>query len=548
MSKVLVVGFDGATFDVIRPLVTEGRLPTLAKLFDEGAFGTLQSTIPPVTPAAWTTFFTGKNPGKHGIYDFQKLDPETYSFSTVRTDQHREKTVWQLLGDAGYRSIIMDVPFTYPPRPLNGWMITGYGTPRTPDTTFTYPENLADHLPADLQSEVRVALPSNRFDRSQRFIDEWEEIMDGRQRMFRHMLDTQAWDLFMVVFSITDTMAHVFWTYLDPAHPNYDRPEAEKYREAFLGGYEKCDELLGELMDAAGTDTTTLVLSDHGFGSVRPRQYVFRRLLEGGYLHTKQPPLLSVFGDSLMKGAVKLYTEFPILREWVKGLRPGQRKSMKQNLRRAGLMPTDDSIDYSRSKIIPSNFGLRMWVNDTARFAQGAVAPHEREAVLAELSEYLKSDRDPVTGQQIIAETYQGKGLYHGPFEDDGPDLVIEYANLYDPNTPHKGQNPHVEGGHTPSGIFFARGSQIQNKEIEDAGLIDLTPTILHLFGEQIPQDMDGRVLTDIFTDSFQVRRPVEYSDDAANVAQSSGVESSGYTDEEEEEIKEQLRQLGYID
>lgn len=261
MSKVLVVGLDGATWDIIRPLVAEGRLPTIARLLDKGASGTLYSTTPPVTPAAWTTFFTGKNPGKHGIYDFQRLNHETYELTSVRTEQHREQTLWELLGEAGFRSIILDVPFTYPPRPFNGIMITGYGTPRVSNTTFTHPVDLTEHLPPRLHSEIRVALPSYRFDRSRPFIQEWQEIMRGRQKLLRYMIDEEEWDLFMVVFSITDNMAHVFWTYIDPAHPNYFRPEAEEYREAFLGAYEQGDRILGELMERAGLiDLTPTIL------------------------------------------------------------------------------------------------------------------------------------------------------------------------------------------------------------------------------------------------------------------------------------------------
>ena len=283
MTKVLIVGWDGATFDVIHPLLAKGKLPNLARLMQTGAWGTLHSIIPPVTPGAWTSFFTGKNPGKHGIYDFQDLDPTTYQFTPVRTDRHREKTLWQLLGEQGLRSIILDVPYTYPPQPLNGWMLTGYGSPRTPDTVLTYPPTLAEQLPPELREEIRLAQPTHRFDRSPAFVAECAQIMAGRQKLLHHLITQEAWDLFMVVFSITDNLAHVFWTYYDPAHPNFHKSEALAYREAFLNAYITCDQLLGELMDRAGPDTITLVISDHGFGSVRPRQYMQQRLMQGGY-------------------------------------------------------------------------------------------------------------------------------------------------------------------------------------------------------------------------------------------------------------------------
>lgn len=548
MSKVLVVGIDGATFDIMSPLVQEGRLPTLEYVLERGAHGRLESTRPPATPAAWTTFFTGKNPGKHGIFDFQRLDPTTYQMQSTRTEEHSEKTIWELLGDQGHRSIVLDVPFTYPPRPLNGLMITGYGTPRSPDTTFTYPADLSEKVPPSLRSEIRVAVPTHKFDRSPAFIEEWKEIMHGRQRLLRYMIDEEAWDFFMVVFSITDMMAHVFWTYVDPAHPNYHRSDAETYREAFFGAYETCDRLLGELMEAGGDDTTTLVVSDHGFGSVRPRQYVFRRLLEGGYVETKKPAGVNLLGDRLIKAAVRLYTRFPFLREWAKGLRPGQRKAVKNTLKRAGAMPSMSNIDVSRSKIIPVSFGLRMWVNDQDRFAEGCVPLAQKEALVRELCAFLETDRDPIHDEPIIAATYRPDELYHGPYAQQAPDLVVEYANFFDPETPHRGKNPHVEGGHTPQGILLAHGPCITTTNVEGAGLADLAPTILHLFDQKIPPDMDGRVLTEMYTGDVLERQPVRFGDTPATHESAPRTLGAGYTAEEEATIEAQLRQLGYIE
>ncbi|GAB4581820.1 MAG: alkaline phosphatase family protein [Anaerolineales bacterium] len=544
MPKVLIVGWDGATFDVIHPLLAEGKLPNLAKMMQTGTWGTLRSTIPPVTPGAWTSFFTGKNPGKHGIYDFQDLDPATYEFKTIRTDCHREKTLWQILGEQGLRSLIIDVPFTYPPKPLNGWMITGYGTPRTPETIFTYPENLPDLLPAELRPEIHVALPKNKFNRSQTFIDEWAAIMAGRQKLLRHLITTQPWDLFMVVFSITDNMAHVFWTYLDPEHPNYHKPEGEKFRTAFLNAYITCDTLLGELMDAA-PDATTLVLSDHGFGSVRPRQYVLRRLMQGGYLTPANGQTRSL-KNRAMQFATDIYMRFPILREWVKGLRPQHLKAVKKSAERASLMPTKGT-DFIHSKIIVTNFGLRLWVNDTARFPHGKVSPAEKDALLTHLADYLKADRDPINGRPIIANVYRGETLYHGPFAERGPDLVIEYANHYRLTTDKPGANPHTEGGHTLDGIFLASGHPIAPYPSPSPlpSLIDLAPTILHLFNLPIPPDMDGRVLTEIFAPAWLAAHPIRQGTEPAQ--HPAAGPSQELTAAEEASVEDQLRRLGYI-
>lgn len=544
--KVLLVGFDGATFDIIRPLVADSRLPTLAHMMETGAHGILRSNIPPITPSAWTSIFTGKNPGKHGIYDFEKIDPQTYRLQTIRSSQHNEKTLWQLLTEANKRSIIVDVPFTYPPQPFNGLMITGYGTPRTPDTIFTYPQKLADHLPPDLHPEVRVALPTHRFDRSQQFINEWQGIMAGRRKLLHHLIKQEAWDFFMVVFSITDNMAHVFWTYVDPAHPNYHREEGEAFREAFYHGYELCDQLLGELMEKAGPNTTTLVASDHGFGSVRPRQYTFQRLLEGGYLTLHGSSGTPSLKSWLMKTAVTTYNRFPILREQVKGLRPDNLVALKRTLYHSGIMPSEKNLNLKESRVIPSSFGLSLWVNEIGRYSAGAVAPSKKAAFLAELSQFLLADRDKVTGDPIVAHTYEGGTLYHGPFIAHRPDLIIEYANFFKPGGTTTSPNPHLEGGHTLEGIFLAFGPPIQTTTLPEASLIDLAPTILYFLDQPIPPDMDGRVLTTVITSHHLANHPMQMSDTPAQHHTSQTAES--YTAEEEQELNEQLRQLGYID
>lgn len=546
IKRVLVVGLDGATWDILRPLATAGRLPNMQRIMQNGTHARLQSTIPPATPAAWTSMFTGKNPGRHGIYGFQKLDPQTYEFDTVRTHRHREKALWQLLSEQGKRAIMMDVPFTYPPQPFNGLMITGYGTPRTPETVFTYPADLRAILPSELQDEIRLAVPKTRFDRSQRFIDEWAEVMEGRRRLLSHLLTQQPWDFFMVVFSITDNMAHVFWTYADPAHPNYYRPEAEQFREAFYHSYEQCDRLLGELSDRAGAQTTTLVISDHGFGSVRPRQYLFHRLLEGGYLvagSTGERQWLPT--GRLLRVAVKTYSRFPKLRELVKGLRPGSRGRLISTLRTAGMMPEAESIDYERSKVILSSFGLQLWINEQGRFAQGIVRREQRAELIDELSEYLLSDSDPISGQPIIRTVYRGRDVFEGPFVDGCPDLVIEYNNLFNSPGPAGQRNGLTEGGHIREGIFLAQGPVIGPGEIEEAHLVDLAPTILHLLDLPVPPDMDGSVLESMLVAPYKEQNPIRFADKPARSTDVEGPDP--YSAEQDAELRDQFRQLGYL-
>jgi predicted AlkP superfamily phosphohydrolase/phosphomutase len=229
-------------------------------------------------------------------------------------------------------------------------------------------------------------------------------------------------------------------------------------------------------------------------------------------------------------------------------LRPDNLRTLQKTLDNSGIMPSEKTLDLKESQMIPSDFGLSLWVNEYGRFAQGKVSPNEKETLLAELSRFLLADRDKVTNEPIIANTYQGDALYQGPFTSLKPDLVIEYNNFYRPQVDNKKQNPHVEGGHTLDGIFLAYGEPIKATEIHEASLIDLAPTILHLLGQPIPPDMGGRVLIAALTTDYEAAHPIQKSSEPAQWQNGRQQQSPSLTALEKEELDEQLRQLGYIE
>src|SRR6059036_19158 len=145
VPKVVVIGLDAATWTVIRPCMAEGKMPNLAKLMKAGVSGTLESILPPITPPAWTSFMTGKNPGKHGIFHFMEAQPGTYGLRYLNAASRRAKTVWRMLSDAGYTVGTMNIPFTYPPEQLNGFQISGMDTP-SEKSPFIYPPELRSEL------------------------------------------------------------------------------------------------------------------------------------------------------------------------------------------------------------------------------------------------------------------------------------------------------------------------------------------------------------------------------------------------------------------
>jgi predicted AlkP superfamily phosphohydrolase/phosphomutase len=535
--RVLIVGLDGGTFHVIRPLIAQGRLPNLAALIEEGAWGELTSTMPSITPVAWTSFATGKNPGRHGLFDFQTIDPQTYEPKTVRGYRHGQKTLWKLLTEAGLSSIVLDVPFTHPPEPIKGLMVSGYGTPRTPGTVFTHPPELAAELKARY-GDFGVALPGVRFDRSEEFFAEWDAIIASRERVAVDLISERDWDLFMVVMSVTDNLAHALWTYYDPAHRNYYDKDGPRFRQVFEGCYEACDRLLGRLVEQA-PEADLIVMSDHGFGTGRPRQYLVNALARGGFVQYK-----GTGGGRLVRWAASLYLRLPWLRGLVKNLRPERRKQLKRELKDRHLMPGLGNIDPIHSQVIPANPGLQMYINRSDRFSAGLVGPDEVEKVCQRVTGYLLSLRDKVSGGPVIRSVYRADEVYTGPKVGNAPDLVIEYTNMYDSQASEPRLNPSLEGRHEQQGILLARGPHIERSQVEGARIEDLAPTVLHLLGQPVPEDMDGRVLIEALEPGLLAKNPVKPGPPAVESHTAEG----DYSSEELAEVEEQLRSLGYIE
>ncbi len=540
-SKIMVVGFDGATFDVIRPLVGAGRLPNLARLMDEGAWGTLHSTVPPISPTAWTTFATGKNPGRHGVFDFRQLN-ETYQWQT-RPTQQRHKTLWQLLSEADRRVVAVDVPFTYPPEPVNGLMITGYPTPRTPETVFTHPADLPERL-KDAGFDLTLGWPEDRIDVHPDFFRAWEIVMDERARLLSHLIRHEPWDLLMVVFGITDTLAHTLWHYLDPAHPAYHDSQAEPYREALFHGYELADRGLGRLWSQIDADTHLMVLSDHGFGSIRPRQWLFRFLEEHGWLRYPRPDGIGALLSPLRTQALKLYTEVGWLRRLIRELRPGAKGAMRAALAKGGLLAETERLDAPRSPVIPSDMGTHLYLNREGRFEEGFLSPEEADALADEIRDALLAARDPADGQPIVRAVHRREAVYEGAEVAQAPDLIVTYANRYDPDKTSAAVNPQLTGGHAPEGILLAWGPAVRAGEAPATSIVHVAPTVLSLMNEPVPPDMDGARLDGWLDPAWVSAHPVRVGDRPAVRGGAEGALGA----EEQDAVEAQLRALGYIE
>lgn len=528
LSRVVVVGLDGATLDIINPMISEGRLKNFDNLSRIGGKGKLTSTILPLSATAWNTFSTGKNPGKHGIYDFSRRVPGTYTYAPVSSSDRDGKTIWEYASAAGRRCLVVNVPLTYPPEKVNGIMVSG----------FPYPEKRKDYaIPVDVLGEIErdtgithLHKPSPHFLKpgdERKLIDEMLRITEDQAKVVRYLLKREKWDLVVTVFDATDVVSHFFWRYIDPNNPRYDRKKAADFGPLFYDVYEAVDRAFGEISLDLSPEDHTFVISDHGFGPVYYAVYMNNWLLQNNYLKLKRKA-----GTRVRKAffRVGITTDFLFRAAKRLGLVGSRtyaygKKSRSLQLAKALSLSLDD-IDWERTQVFSyGNYG-QFFLNIKGREPRGALEPGESaRRVMAEIREKLGSLRDPRSGRTLFDIIYSKEEIYWGPRTDAAPDLVFfdstmtyRAHRLFEFGSRNMiAPDPIYSGSHRMDGVMMVSGPGITNKPIPDgARLIDVPPTLLHILGLQVPASMDGQVLMNIFDkESGLGRRPPAYEQES---------------------------------
>jgi predicted AlkP superfamily phosphohydrolase/phosphomutase len=550
-SKVFAIGVDGGTLELVQPWAQAGKLPTFARIMAQGAVGELESTIPPITGPAWASFMTGKNPGGHGVGDWMRRVDGGYRLTPVNATEIKSRLFWDLLGQAGKRVGIINVPVTYPPRPLNGFLISGLLTPRG-SQDFTYPPALAQQLQQELGSYQAHLSQFYAKGRVEPFLQDLWGLIEGRTKAALYLMDRFEWDFFMVHYFATDAVQHALWHCMDPKHPQHDPREAERYGNAILECYQRVDTAVGQLISELDDDTVLLVMSDHGAGSLYKYIYLNNWLLKEGYLKLKQDPFtllkslafrLGFTPESLYRGMARLGLNKVAFRA---------QKKTRYNLLRTFFLSAQD-IDWGGTKVYSiGNIG-QIFINLKGREPMGIVEPGaEYEDLRDEIMAKLRQVRDPETGEKVMERVYKREEVYSGPYLPQMADILILPKDLsyqaaglseFMSNTimaPSFGYT----GGHRMQGLCMLRGDCIRPKsELKGARIIDLAPTILYLMGVPIPADMDGMVLKGVLEPEFLAKHPIQMAESEVTIED----DGSGFSEEEAEMIAERLRSLGYV-
>jgi predicted AlkP superfamily phosphohydrolase/phosphomutase len=546
--RVIVIGLDGATFSLIDPLLEQGKLPSLKDLVNNGIRARLLSTIPYATVPAWPSFMTGKNPGKHGVFDFFTFADGQRRISN--SQDIRSLTLWEILSVYGKRSIVMNVPGTFPPARISGVVVSGMLTPT--GAAFVSPQGIRaflDQVTGGYRVNSRSHLSGSRL------VEDVYEVTEKQKAGLLALLKHQDWDFAMMMFRATDVIAHHFWE------------EQDVVREC----YQYMDGVVGEIVSAL-PDATILLISDHGFQGQRKDFHINKWLIDQGYMCIKkgqgteasrweeigrlegraelaeiylQPSRASRALLRLGLTGQKLRKFMP--RTWWNALKRSAPRGLRHHI--PATADAGYEVDWERTQAS----GYQLYAMESKAIKVMNLDQASRTRVCAELVDRLAALRDAQTGEPIVRRAYRREELYVGPYVDRAPDVILDlhdgcnitnsfFADDY--VTPRE----HVRGCHHQEGIFVASGNDIESgKELDSPlSLVDVMPTVLHCLGSPVPDDCDGRVLKEVLdADSEVYQRQVLYkamdwTDHVANGSLPS-------RDDEQAEIEERLKALGYL-
>jgi predicted AlkP superfamily phosphohydrolase/phosphomutase len=562
--KVFVLGLDGATWDVLEPLLGEGLLPNLARLRKHGVSGSLRSVFPPLSPVAWTGVMTGKNSGKHGIFEFLEHghDPLAGRVNSSRSIQ--AELLWEIAQQHGKTTVAGGIPMSYPARPAHfpGFFLGDFLSPAAASDFASDPS-----IFAELERVVGRYRPWSTAihdgGNEAAVLADLHAFLEQHLKAIQFLMNRCDWDLFLFDLMATDRLQHELWHVWDLTHraARGRERDLEALQPKLIAFWQLLDRGVGAIEANLPPDAAFLMISDHGFGPIEYYVNFNVWMLEHGYIALQ---------DSIYVKQKHWFYRRGVTPEWIYGVMSrlglgshrvsrfrGKQDSFADRLAES-IFLSRRHIDWSRTRVYAQgNFG-QIFLNLKGRQPNGCVAPEDARLLLDDLKAALETIPHPETGEPLVEHVYERDELYHGPHAALAPDLTVVLTDwryrtigLHDFTTsrvisPAFGPT----GDHRLEGILIASGPAFRpGADPHCADLLDVAPTVLHLLGIPVPDDMDGRVLTELLepAPSLASPRPVLAPAVAAANGKPGSPIDSPYTADEDAAIQQRLADLGYL-
>ncbi len=459
-KRVLVIGLDCAPPELLFDKFAND-LPNIKRMMDKGVYGRIESSHPPITIPAWMVMATSKNAGRLGIYGFRHRKPRTYNDMWLASSHSiKEKTVWDILGEHGKKVIVVGVPPAYPPKPVNGALISCFMTPGA-DKDYTYPRRLKaeiEELVGDYLLDVEF-----RTDEKDKLLKQLHEMTEQHFTVLRYLAKTQPWHFFMFVEIGVDRVQHAFWKFFDKEHHLY-KPMNE-YEHVVLDYYKLMDKEIGRLLKLTDANTSVIVVSDHGAKRMKGAFCVNQWLIEKGYLVVKEKPP-------------------------------------------SGASLSNIKVDWSKTRAWGwGGYHARIFFNVKGREPQGVIEPRNYENFRDQIVDDLKAIRGP-KGERWNTKVYTPQEIYPNGV-GDYPDLTVYfddlswrsagtlgYASYYLPEN-DRGPDDAVHS-HFGTFMYYDPQRDMGGRKIRDTSLLDFAPTVLKIMGFPVLGDMEGRVIKEV--------------------------------------------------
>ena len=527
--KTLLIGLDGATYDLLDQLVEDGVMPNLGKIMDEGARGILKSTIHPLTPPAWTTMTTGRTPGNHGVFDFIRVDREGSkpSYTLATSSDVMAPTIWQIASNAGLRATTLNFPVTFPAKPIDGVVIPGYvpwsylGRAIHPRPVFKMLKEKgvfkASEMSTDWQHERKAVqgLGENQ-------LEDWVNFHIVREKRWCDILLTlmeeEPCELMAVLFDGVDRIQHLCYHLIDrETRDQYQTEDAKKTAELALQYYRDVDGYIAAMIEKAGPDAQVMIVSDHGFTRSGSRIFYANTWLEqNGWL------------------------------DWIDGtpMDDQGRVALDENTEASTLINWESTKAYALSS--SSN---AIFIRQAQNPGDLGVPPSDYEAFRDKMIEELYALKDPETGKPVIKHVFKREDAFPGLYTDRAPDITLmlhdySFLSVLRADAPIKDRKvPYAT--HHPDGIFVATGPGFaKGKALDDLYIADVAPTAIYSLGLAVPSDMEGKVCTAAYDPAYLEAHELAYTGEAGVAG---GEDGTTLDAEAQEQIKERLKSLGYL-